>query len=532
MSSEHFFWAEKVAEEITKQRKKEYVCEGMWSPSGFFHIGNARPEVFVPHAVYHVLVENGFKARQNLIIDDFDPIDKIPAGIPVKKEDEGKFIGVPCKLAPSPFKGHKSWADYFTSQFSGLIESFGIDLNVLSAFDSYKKGKFNDLIVFSLNNSEKIVSVWNKIAGTEKPLSFLPIVVTCEQCGKSLFTNAIAWDRKKVQYECKCGFKGAVSPLNGKAKLHWRVHWVANWIVNDVAFESGGKDHFSKGGSVDMGRALMQEVFNKQPPFQIATEFVQLHGAKISGSVGNVITLPQWLEVAAPELLRFMFFSYKPNTAIDFSFSSDSFVLLNERFERAERIFFGAEKAENEKLGEKIKQDYGIALIGKQAKEMPVQLPFSFAVFLAQLFDPVKQFDEILPVLQETGHIERKMSKNEEAMIKEKLQRAKVWVEKYAPLKFKMQFLQQLDFGIKAQISPEAKKAFSVIAEKLPKIKNAAQIQQAIFDSAKESNVQPMQLFKSLYLVLLGKESGPKLGSLIIAFGKEKCINRIKEAAA
>ena len=52
-----------------------------------------------------------------------------------------------------------------------------------------------------------------------------------------------------------------------------------------------------------------------------------------------------------------------------------------------------------------------------------------------------------------------------------------------------------------------------------------------VYDAAKESGLQPKDLFQALYLILLGKNSGPKLGSLIIAFGKGKCIARIKEAA-
>jgi hypothetical protein len=29
------FWAEDAVKEITKEKKKEYVCEGMWSPRGY-----------------------------------------------------------------------------------------------------------------------------------------------------------------------------------------------------------------------------------------------------------------------------------------------------------------------------------------------------------------------------------------------------------------------------------------------------------------------------------------------------------------
>ena len=50
-------WADNAVKEITRQKRKEYVCEGMWTPSGYFHIGNARTEIFTPYSVYKALVE-------------------------------------------------------------------------------------------------------------------------------------------------------------------------------------------------------------------------------------------------------------------------------------------------------------------------------------------------------------------------------------------------------------------------------------------------------------------------------------------
>ena len=532
MAEEQFFWAEKVAAEITRQKRNLYVCEGGWSPSGHFHIGNSRPEIFTPYAVYLKLLESGFKARQVLVVDDFDPIDKIPAGIPVPKERESDFIGVPYELAESPFKGYKSWSDFFTSQVKDVVGEFGVKLEFLSSFKSYKSGERNELIKFSLDNSRRIVETWNRVAGTEKPLGFLPVTVLCEKCKKIMFTEALSWDGKEVSYRCKsCGFTGSVSPFNGNAKLHWRVHWVANWIVNDVAFESGGKDHFSKGGSVDVGRALISEVFGKSPPCQTPTEFVQLGGAKISGSVGNVITLKDWVGVASPELLRFMFFSYKPNTAINFSFGDENFALLHERFERAERIFYGTENAENEKIAEKIKESYALASIGNPPGKPPVRVPFSFAVLLGQLFDPEKQLDEIIAVLAETGRSGKKLGATEKASVRQQVARARNWVEKFAPEKFRICFLEKLSQGVLSGISKETRLVFSGLVSGLRKAKSADEIQQLVYNAAKGSGVQPKDVFRALYLVLLGKESGPKLGSLIIALGKERCVKRLEEAA-
>jgi len=532
MAEESVFWAEKVVEEITKQKRKEYVCEGGWTPSGYFHIGNSRPEIFTPYAVYLKLKDVGFKAKQVLVVDDFDPVHKIPGGISVPEKEKENVIGVPYKLAPSPFEGAKSWADYFTSQVTDVIDDFGVDVKFISSFESYKSGERNDLIKFSLDNASKIVEMWNKIAGADKPADFLPITVLCEKCNKIMFTEAFAWDGKQVSYKCKaCKREGKVSPLNGRAKLHYRVHWVANWIVNNVAFESGGKDHFSKGSSVDVATALIRDVFKKQAPYTTPTEFVQLKGAKMSGSVGNVFGLKEWLEVASPELFRFLFFSYKPNSTIDFSLADNSFILLNERFERAERVYYGKDKAENERIEKKLKNAYVMSVIGKASKKEPLQVPYSFSAQIVQLLDLEKGFEKITALLKQTGHLEEKISSADKKKLLKQFNRAKTWVEKYAPEEVKLSFLENLSDKEKSAMDEAARKLLPMVGERSVKLKSADDIQQVIFETAKSNNVPPKQLFKAVYLALTGKESGPRAGLLILALGKERCIERLKEAA-
>ncbi|MFH1696994.1 MAG: lysine--tRNA ligase [Candidatus Diapherotrites archaeon] len=525
--SESTFWADNVAEEMLKKKRREYVCEGMWSPSGYMHLGNARAELFTPNAVYLALKEKGAKVRQNFILDDFDPIDKIPAGIPVTKEREHEFLGKPYYLAPSPVKGSKSWADYFVSEVREALPNFGLgEINIISAYETYKRGKFNELIKFSLDNAKAIVLVWNKVAGADKPETFVPVQVICEKCG--ILVPATSWDGKEVSYSCSCWNKSKISPLNGKAKLHWRVHWVAHWALHDVAFESGGKDHFSKGGSVDVGRALCREVFKTNPPLQFPTEFLLLGGRKMAGSVGNVFTLSEWLTVAQPEMFRYLNFSYRPQKAVDFSLHDNSFILLNERYERAERIYYGKEKAENEKIAKQLKRAYINSRIGTPGKKMPVQVPYSFAAFLSQLMDPEKDLGKITEILAQTGHLGKNPSAEELRALKQKLISAKTWVENYAPDEFKVSFAKAVP---KEALEParELRPVIESLLSLLPKAKTADEIQQIVFESAKQNNAQPRDLFKLLYLTLLAKERGPRIGTLIIALGKERVTARLKE---
>ncbi|MBI2598437.1 MAG: lysine--tRNA ligase [Candidatus Diapherotrites archaeon] len=524
----NLFWAESIVDRIVMVKKKIYVCEGMWTPSGFFHIGNARPEIFTPHAVYSSLKERGFAARQNFIVDDFDAVRKIPQGLGVSKEKEGLFLGFPCATAPSPVTGYKSWADFFVSDVKEHINEFGVKLNILSAFKTYKEGKFNDLIKFSLEHSKEIVRVWNRVAGSSKSDNFIPVQVVCEQCKR--LVEALKWDGKFVHYSCGyCKFYGTVLPRGGKVKLHWRVHWVCHWIVHGVSFESGGKDHFSKGGSVEVGRALLKEVFGRPPIFQLPTEFIQLKGEKMSGSVGNVINLGNWLEIASAEMFRYLIFSARPNAVIEMSFNDNNFLLLDERFQRAERIFFGKEQAENKKIESQIKHAFKLASIKELPKKIPVQVPFSFCVLLCQIFDPKTELGAIEKVLLETGHVGKKLSAGEKKILLARLLRVKNWVEKYAPQEFRIKFVESIaDLDLK-KVSPKVFSVLLFVKSVVEKANSPQEVQQGIFDVAKEYSLEPKELFSSLYYVFLGKERGPKLGSLVFAIGKEKIIKRLDE---
>lgn len=521
-------WYDNVVKEMTKKKRKEYVCEGMWTPSGHLHIGNSRSEIFTPYAVYRALIDKGFRARQNFIIDDFDAVRKIPQDLSIKKSDEEKYIGIPCALAPSPIKGYKSWSNFFTSEIKSAIDEFGVELNIISAYETYKKGRFNDLIKYSLNHSKEIVKVWNKVSGSEKSLDFIPVQILCEKCGKIYFTKTEKWDGKYIHYKCKCGNSGAVPPTNGRAKLHWRVHWVAHWILHNVAFESAGKDHFSKGGSVDVGRTMMKEVYKKEPPYQIPTEFILLKGgAKMAGSAGNVITMNDWLNVASPESFRFLNFSYKPSSAIEFSLSDNSFLLLMTRYERAERIYYGFEEAENKKVEAKIKRAYKLSTLGEPSKKLSFQLPYSFAILLSQIINPKDK--ALIDKLKETGHIKGEPTKADRERIIKKLERARYWVENCGPEEMKITFLESVPEEISTKLNKDAKIAFKEVAKGLEKKDSPDEIQQLIFETAKQNNLQPKDLFKMLYLVILGGERGPKAGSLILALGKERIIRRLLE---
>ncbi len=68
--------------------------------------------------------------------------------------------------------------------------------------------------------------------------------------------------------------------------------------------------------------------------------------------------------------------------------------------------------------------------------------------------------------------------------------------------------------------------AGSAVAEVAEAINNAGspeELQSAIFEAARRNGLDPPELFKTLYRLLLGQESGPRLGVFILEdYGRER----------
>lgn len=512
----HYVWADSIADTLIK-RGKRHVLHGMWTPSGYFHIGNARNELMMPGLVHHALRDRGIKSRHNFLIDDFDDFDKVPSGFDKAKFEE--HLGKPLREVPSPGKGN-SWASFFSEEITSVLEKFGLEPNIISVYDEYMKGTYDKAIKIVLDNAKAVRDIWVRITKSEKPDDWLPIIIKCENCGRTATTLATAWDGKVLKYSCNndrdyaksCGNEGEIKPEKGRVKLPWRIHWAAGWFIFGTTFESAGKDHFTKGGSVDTGHAFMREIFRKEPPLQVPTEYVQLGGAKISGSVGNVITLSQWLSVAESELLRFLMLSYQPNTAIEFDFAG-KFLMLNERYEESERAYFG-EKIISDKRTAQLKRQYELSQVNKEKKHI---LSFSNAIMFCQLH-PNATADKIAEIMKDAG---KKITSEDKKLLKARLIHARNWVDKYAPDEMKITLKEKSD----VKLNDREKAAVSSLIKEIKKSKNEKHLQNRIYEIAKENDIDPKKFFQLLYQILIGRDEGPRLGPFIIAIGKEKVIS-------
>ncbi len=530
------FWVDKVARECIeradREGKKEIVVKGAASPSGGKHIGNLN-DVIRAHFVYRSLRDAGRKSRFVHCSDDRDPFRKVPDRVPnldgewktlAKDESESlkKYMGFPYVNVPDPFGCCKSWAHHFNKVWMDGAKMLGIEPEDYSDDELYRKGKFDATIRLALEKlelSRKVIARFQQNIGN----NWFPMSLICENCGRiNGRVTAIDLHGWKGEYVCEsrvlgtkgeaegCGHKGITSLRNGK--LSWRFEWPAQWLIFDVLHEPFGKDHAE--GSWPSGQVISREIYGREPPVPHVYEFFLVNGEKMSASSGNVYITQDMLKFLEPEVFLY-FYTKKPAKQRDLDIKN-IFRLVNE-FDEIEEIYFGLRKAD-EREGLNARRGYELAN-QSVPKTKPSRIPYVHASLISQtspedLEFALKKALEFMKLGKDDGHV------------KKRLKLAYHWARNFAPEDVVVSL--KPDAHIVSTLSNGQRLAMKKLKEELSmrwttgKDWSFDDLQNRIFDLAKESGIQPQELFIAIYQVLLGRNQGPKAGYFIGAIGTDR----------
>jgi lysyl-tRNA synthetase, class I len=545
-------WADQMAEEIIRRvdndpllqkvvKKNGYIVYDEKTPSGKIHIGSGRGWI-IHDVMAKALRERGLHARFILSSDDIDPFDRMNAELPSSFE---QYLGMPFYAIPSPEPGYKSFSDYYFTTCTDKFAEFGVEAELESTGDRYIRGDFNDTIRTALDNAEKIQEIYRRLYG-EAPdkLPFNPI---CEKCGKIGTTVAYEWNREKgtIKYRCSpdhvdwakgCGYEGERSPFNGGGKFPWKVEWAAKWPTVGVVAELAGKDHFTAGGSRTMAIAVSHEVFNYPPPYPSTPretgkgyEFFTVGGKKMSTSKGHGIGFAESTNYAPATILRYLLVATRPTAVIDFQpVQKNDLILLYERFDKSERIYFGSDEEKNPHEVQKHKRIYQLSYIGKLPTKLPPQLPFTLAALVVQVSPRREDHLEKLKLL---GKYPKNPTKEDLEYLNIRLDFAKSWIENFAPDQFKFELRAHIDASVKETISPTDSAVFKKLVAKLETGGfTEEEFSNYLYECIKEAGLNSRDFFQKTYQVLFGKTSGPKLAPFMVAADKQSIINLLREA--
>ncbi len=491
--------------------------------SGRTHVGSLRG-VVIHGVLSEVLTQAGITNKYLFEMNDFDVLDAAPTYL--DQELYAPYIGRLLYEVPSPEASAQNYAEYWVQDFISAIEHTGFQPEYYRSSTLYLGGTYNNAIRLALDNADKIRAIYKEVSGSDKGPDWFPLQVVCEKCRKVGTTKVTAWDSKLVTYQCLpdmvkwaagCGHQGTIDPFDGRAKLPWKVEWAAKFMVLGVHMEGAGKDHYTKGGSRDIARRILKEVFNFPEPIDIPYNFFTLGGAKMSSSKGKGSSAKEIADLLPTQMLRFLMMK-EPKHEIDFEPYGDTIPILYDHYDKIAGEYFT--KAESE-----------------WSQVFPLFHPASKRTNLVQGFLP--RFSQIAYLVQ-MPHIDladkvalMKGSALNEADTTEYQERAtyaKQWLAKYSPEKYKFDVQESVpDDSMKfSTLQKEAlRQIYAYILENENLIGERLHTQ--IHDIKKTLNIPPADLFSALYISFLGKDSGPQAGWFLSALDRDFVLRRLAE---
>ncbi|MFB6217162.1 MAG: hypothetical protein ABEJ72_09430, partial [Candidatus Aenigmatarchaeota archaeon] len=225
---------------------------------------------------------------------------------------------------------------------------------------------------------------------------------------------------------------------------------------------------------------------------------------------------------------RFLFSETKPNKEFSIPFDEDIFQIY-ERFDKIEDVYFNPGKIENDRKREHWKRVYELAIVDTP-DEQPVRVPFQHAAFVAQTV-PEEEWDtKAIESLERTGHIENPSEKEVEQVL-DRLERAKNWARQYAPEDYRYHINFEVPDEVVENLSDDQLEAMKLLKQMLEEtnVEEAEELDGEIFEVKDESELGTGEFFNTSYQVLLSREQGPRLSTLVMSIGKQQTVEILEQ---
>jgi lysyl-tRNA synthetase class 1 len=537
-------WADECAAKIVREKgeKDQYTCASGITPSGTVHIGNFR-EIISVELVVRALRDIGKKVRFIYSWDDYDVFRKVPKNMP-KQTELQKYLRFPITMVPDPWERDSSYARHNEVDVESSLPIVGIFPEFLYQAERYRSSRYAQGIRRALEHRDALKNILDKFRDEEHKIQgeWWPVSVFCGACHKDE-TEIDGGDGEwGLSYHCgACGQKETVDIRNTPGvKLGWRVDWPMRWEHEKVDFEPAGKDHHSQGGSFDTARHVCKEVYNWDAPVSFRYDFVGIKGGagQISSSSGEVVDLGDILKVYTPPLARYLFAGTRPNTEFTISFDLDV-IKIYEDYDKTERIAWKLEPAKDDAAYAWERRIYELSqpqtspdgkTLPLESMVKPYQVPFRHMCSLVQIAD---------------GDIEKAVSSingpSEEQLppLRARAERAKYWVDNYAPEEFRFKLKTPGALASEGTpstegdnangLSPQEQAAIKLLRDdvvsRIETFTEDKPCAEAIYKVAEKAGIESKALFRAAYQALIGKDQGPRLASFLRAIDKQRLLD-------
>jgi lysyl-tRNA synthetase class 1 len=531
------------------------VASGI-SPSGPIHLGNLR-EFLTVHFVAEELRRRGVPTRHLHSWDDFDRFRKVPVGV---DEAWNEHIGRPLSAVPDPWECHDSWAAHFKAPLQAALAEMGCEMEEISQTEMYRAGTYREQILTAVrrrDDIERVLSRYRTKAAAPEPeteeeaadladsvaaddeadlgaavgLERFPFKPYCRECGRDT-THLTAYDDDStdLSYTCTvCGFSGTTNlATQDEGKLVWKVDWPMRWAFEGVDFEPGGVDHASPGSSYTVGKELVKEIYGGRAPSFVGYSFVGVAGmAKMSSSKGGVPTATDALKVLEPAILRWLYVRRQPKQAFNVEFGPEV-VRLYDEWDALGRKAADPAKRDAQVLA------YERAVATTTAGPLPApQVVVPFRVLSSVADVTAGSAEQISRIVSHVGHEHASVDD-----LEPRLTRAMTWTAEFVPAEDRTivraaadaerlaslsdrerEWLRLLLDGLAAQGEELDLEPVTTLVYGVPKLAHGLAVDA---DPTDEVKADQKAFFKLLYNLLVDKDRGPRLPTLIVALGADR----------
>ena len=536
-------WVARTAELVRAEGERRHpgeapTCASGISPSGPVHLGNLR-ELMVPHLIADEVRRGGAPCRHILSWDDYDRFRRVPAGFPA---EFAEYVGRPLTAVPDPCGRHPNWAEHFKEPLRESLARLGVQVTEISQTQMYTSGAYTEQIVLAMRRRADIGAVLARYqtrrdadpddddpqnAGTRAYYPFKPY---CAVCGRD-DTTVTGFDDQttEITYTCACGAEvvGPVPIAEVAGKLAWKVDWPMRWAYERVTFEPAGVDHASPGSSFTVGGELVSEIFGGEMPLHFGYAFVGTTGgsSKMSGSAGRAPTPADALEIFEAPLVRWLYARRRPEQSITLAFGPEVGRVYDEWDALGRRVADGTADAPARAV-------YARAA-GTAEGPLPVTprpLPFRTLASVADI--TAGDEAQLLRILRDLTAGNPVASLDE---VRPRLDCAQAWVAGYVDPADRTQIRREPDTARLAALTEEERGALKLLIERMADAWSLDALTTLLYGIPKLLRGLPISApptpelkaaqrawFILLYQLLIGKNTGPRLPTLLLALGQDR----------
>ncbi|WP_217139640.1 lysine--tRNA ligase [Streptomyces sp. AC627_RSS907] len=575
-STETTDWVSRFADEVIAESERRasgaktpdatapvVVASGL-SPSGPIHLGNLR-EVMTPHLVADEIRRRGHRVRHLISWDDYDRYRKVPAGVPGVDETWAEHIGKPLTSVPAP-KGsaHPNWAEHFKAAMIESLAELGVEFDGISQTAQYTSGVYREQILHAMKHRQDIDAILaqyrtKKAApakkqqqkpvdeaeleaaegsgaaaeddGSSGSAGYFPYKPYCGNCEKDLTTvTAYDDDSTELTYACTaCGFSETVrlSEFN-RGKLVWKVDWPMRWAYEGVVFEPSGVDHSSPGSSFQVGGQIVG-IFGGKQPIGPMYAFVGISGmAKMSSSKGGVPTPADALQIMEPQLLRWLYARRRPNQSFKIAFDQE----IQRLYDEWDRL--DAKVADGSALpADAAAHARAVRTAAGELPRTPRPLPYRTLASVADI--TAGHEDQALRILSELDPANPLGSLGE---ARPRYDKAEAWINTHVPADQRTIVREEPDAELLKSLDEPSRQSLRLLLDGLadhwsldglthlvygvPKVQAGFPADATPKELPPEIKTAQRSFFALLYHLLVGRDTGPRLPTLLLAVGQER----------